>query len=277
MIVFEEVKVLLRGVSLVMLQSNALTGFLFLIGIFYNSWLMGIGAVLGVVIGTLTASVLKYDRKEIVEGNYGFNAALVGIALLFFYEANLVTFILIILGSILSSLSMNFMMKKNVSPYTFPFVLTTWILIAVVKLFSLLPSLSNEIPQVVPLHLVSSLSMGFGQVMFQASVVTGFFFLAGLLVSSRIAATYACIGSVVGMLVGLFFSLPLHLINAGIFGYNAVLCGIAFSDKKAAAIPYALLAILFSILITYGMITFNIIALTAPFVFASWIVLLLKK
>ncbi|MDP2944337.1 MAG: urea transporter, partial [bacterium] len=32
-------KIILRGVGQVMLQNNALTGLLFLVGIFYNSWL----------------------------------------------------------------------------------------------------------------------------------------------------------------------------------------------------------------------------------------------
>ncbi|MFA6098718.1 MAG: urea transporter, partial [Patescibacteria group bacterium] len=41
------IKILLRGVSQVMLQNNAFTGALFLFGIFYNSWIMGLGAILG--------------------------------------------------------------------------------------------------------------------------------------------------------------------------------------------------------------------------------------
>lgn len=144
-----------------------------------------------------------------------------------------------------------------------------------IKYVPIVPSKASEIVVATSLNIPSSLSMGFGQVMLQASIVTGLFFLAGLVVNSRIVALYACIGSVAGMLIGTIISLP--LVNAGIFGYNAVLCGIAFSDKKASALPYALLAILLSIAIVYGMIKFNIIALTAPFVFASWIVLLIKR
>lgn len=50
---------LLRGVGQVMLQNNALTGLLFLIGIFYNSWIMGLGAMLGVLVSTLVAEIKK--------------------------------------------------------------------------------------------------------------------------------------------------------------------------------------------------------------------------
>ena len=63
-------KTFLRGVGQVMLQKNSITGLLFLAGIFYNSWLMGIGTVVGLVAGTFTAYILRY--KNIEDGLFGF-------------------------------------------------------------------------------------------------------------------------------------------------------------------------------------------------------------
>jgi urea transporter len=57
--VIDFLKIISRGISQVMLQNNIITGLLFLIGIFYNSWLMGIGALIGVLISTLTAFILE--------------------------------------------------------------------------------------------------------------------------------------------------------------------------------------------------------------------------
>ena len=74
-------RVVLRGVGQVMFQGHAGTGLLFLAGITVASPLMGLGAVLGAVIGPVVAHFLKYDRKEIEDGIYGFNSTLVGIAL----------------------------------------------------------------------------------------------------------------------------------------------------------------------------------------------------
>jgi len=275
--ILEAGKILLRGMSQVMLQNNIFTGLLFFAGVFYSSWLMGLGAVVGVSVSTYTAFVLNYSKQDITDGLYGFNGILVGIAVLYFYELTAITILMIILGSVLSSIVMNFMHEKKLSHLTFPFVLSTWILIFVMKLVDVVPLKVHETIAATSLNLSSSLSMGFGQVMFQANIITGILFLLGLLVNSRIAALYAFFGSCVGVGIGYFFSLPLSFVNAGIFGYNAVLCGIAFNDKKVSAIPYALIAIVLSIAIVYGMIKFNIVALTAPFVFASWIVLLLKK
>ena len=69
-----------RGIGQVMFQNNALSGLLMLIGIFLNSWQMGLLAVSGNIISTLTARISGYDCDDIKNGLYGFNGTLVGIA-----------------------------------------------------------------------------------------------------------------------------------------------------------------------------------------------------
>ena len=270
-------KIILKGISQIMLQNNAITGFLFLIGIFYNSPIMGFGALIGVFASTIIAFILKYKKKDIEDGLYGFNGALVGIALTFFFNVNFLFNNFIILGSILSSLVMNFMHKRKLSPYTFPFVLSTWFLIILIRYYDLVPQKIQTLIEVANLNFVSSLSMGFGQVMFQANIITGIIFLIAILINSKISAIYAFIGSFIGMITAILFSFQLNLINLGIFGFNAVLCGIAFADNKKYSLVYAVISIIISIFIIYGMITLNWIALTAPFVFATWITLALRK
>ena len=46
----------------------------------------GRGALVGAAIGTATAWALKYDKSELAAGIYGFNSALVGIAIFFFFS-----------------------------------------------------------------------------------------------------------------------------------------------------------------------------------------------
>lgn len=270
-------KILLRGISQVMLQNNTLTGLLFLVGIFYNSWLMGLGALIGVFTSTITAFILNYKKKDIYNGLYGFNGVLIGIALVFFFKVNILLVCLIILGSISSSIIMHFMHEKKLAPYTFPFVLSTWFLIFLIKFFNFVPPKTQELTDAVNLAIIPSLSTGFGQVMFQASVATGIIFLIGILMNSRISAIYAFIGSFTGMLIAFIFSFPLTLVNAGIFGFNGVLCGIAFASKKKYSLFYATVSIIISVFIIYGMISFNLIALTAPFVFSAWVTLALRR
>ena len=271
-------KSIFRGIGQVMLQKNAITGLLFLIGIFYASWLMGIGALMGVFVGTITALILKYEEKDILNGLYGFNGTLVGIALLFFFKPTILLFLLLIIAVIVSTIVMHFMYKNNLSPYTFPFVITTWVFIFLIKILNITPAAISGALNFTNIDLLSGISLGFSQVMFQASIITGILFFIAILINSRIAAFYALLGSTIGLLTGLlFFPSSINLINLGIFGFNGVLCGIAFSDKKWIYSIFAIISIILSVGIVYGFITLNLIALTAPFVFASWITMFAKN
>ncbi|MFA6528279.1 MAG: urea transporter [Candidatus Gracilibacteria bacterium] len=270
-------KLILRGTSQVMLQNNLLTGLLFLTGIFINSWLMGVGAILGNAIGTTTGYLIKGRDEDINQGLYGFNGTLVGIAALYFFKPSISLVIATILASILSSIIMKFMHEKKLFPYTFPFIFSTWILIATIKILELASEQIYNSTAPTSLDVLSGLNMGLGQVMFQGSIITGLFFLLALLVNSQRAAVYAFIGSAVGLLIAFGFGFPLSLINIGIFGFNGVLCGITFSNEKNAPSLWALLSITLSIFIIYGFVHFDLPALTFPFVLATWITLGVKR
>jgi urea transporter len=259
-----------------MLQNNALTGLLFLVGIFYNSWILGLGAIIGAIISTNSASILKYSKEDIDNGLYGFNGALVGVAVLFFFEINIFSIILIIAGSFLSTVAMC-EMKKRIPAYTAPFVISTWVVILIIKFFNLVPFISSASLQANSLNLFSTISTGVGQVMFQGSIITGLIFIIAILINSRTSAIYAVYGSLLGGLFALLLSLPLDMINVGLFGYNAVLCGIALGTKKWSGFVFATFAILLSVLINYWLGGWGIITLTAPFVIATWIILLIKN
>lgn len=269
------VKTILRGVGQVMLQNNALTGLLFLVGIFYNSWLMGLGAIAGNIISTISAKFLKYSEEDIRNGLYGFNGTLVGIAIWFFFGVNIYTVLAIIIGATLSTVIMQ-AMKKRVPAFTAPFVLSTWAVMLGIKILNIAPFLSSPLAQNSSLDLFSTFSMGFGQVMFQGNLVTGILFLIAILVSSRTAAIYSVYGSLLGGLFALLLAIPLSAINLGLFGYNAVLCGIALGTKKWGGFILATLAIILSVLLNYGLDKIGIITLTAPFVIATWITLFVK-
>jgi len=158
---------LLKGVGQIMLQENVLTGLLFFLGIFYGSNLMGLGAVLAVLAGTLTAKVFGYDKEETEQGLYGFSAVLVGVALMLFFKPiilstffsapteafemdlfsyNAVLCAIVFAGdklkdgswtsvAVILSVFITFLMDKfNLIQLTFPFVAATCIILAVKNL-----------------------------------------------------------------------------------------------------------------------------------------------
>lgn len=270
-------EIVLRGISQVFLLNNVTTGILFLIGIFYNSWAMGIGAVIGVLIGTSIALLFKYKQSDIQQGLYGYNSTLVALAIISFFGFNILSVAAASFGSILSTIVMNRMMKWRLPPYTAPFIISTWILMAVLLSLKIIPLRTSPLPIAHNIEIISAMSKGIGQVMFQENTVTGIIFFIGILVSSRISALYALLGVLLGAVVAFACSLPLNMINIGLFGFNAVLCGIAFSNKKWCSLIPGILSITASVFITYGIANLGIITLTSPFVISAWLALLLGK
>jgi len=269
--------IVFRGISQVFLLNNVTTGILFLVGIFYNSWIMGIGAIIGVFVGTFTALLLKYDKNDIEQGLYGYNSALVGLAIVYFFGFNIPSVIALFLGSILSSMMRKVMSTWKLPPYTAPFIISTWIVMFFIVTFKIVPLQAAPLSNASNLEIIPAVSKGIGQVMFQENIISGIIVFVGILVISRISALYALLGSSLGVIVSSAFSFPLNMINIGLFGFNAVLCGIAFSDKKWNYVILAAASSVVSVFITYGIMNLGIITLTAPFVISTWIILLLKK
>ncbi|HRK54061.1 MAG TPA: urea transporter [Cyclobacteriaceae bacterium] len=270
------IQIILRGIGQVMFQNNIYSGILFLIGIFYNSWLLGLAALLGTIISAGSALILKYPKEDIQNGLYGFNGTLTGIAVLLFFEVNLVTVLALIAGAVLSTLMMG-LLKKMIPPFTAPFVVVTWFMIYSLLFVLNFPLLSSSEPTGNTIDILAATCNSFGQVMFQENVITGLFFLLGILVNNRLMAVYAVYAAVLGSLTGWLFSEPFSTINGGLMGYNAILCAIALTGKRWQDFLWITLAICLSTLLNIGLAMTGIITLTAPFVLVTWVIWKLKQ
>lgn len=266
---------ILRGIGQVMFQNNPYSGLLFLAGIFYNSPLLAIAAIAGTIISTSTASVLNYPKQDITDGIYGFNGTLVGIAIYFFLGFNLTTSLVLIICAIVSS-PINFYLKKAIPSFTAPFIIATWLGIYIV-LWLTQTQLSSGMSQDNTMQLFLAGTHGFGQVMFQENSVTGLLFLIGILINSRIAAAYALYAAFLGILVGWLCAEPHEVINAGLMGYNGILCAIALTDTKRYTVIWVSIAVILSVFMTIGFAKTPLLTLTAPFVLSTWAVLKLKS
>jgi urea transporter len=284
----EWAKIFMRGTGQVMFQDNALTGLLFLVGIaaagFEESWtfalLMALGGLVGTVLGTITAKLLGYDEKQIQDGIYGFNGTLVGIAMFFFFQPTPLAIVLMLVGCAASSVVTWAMRTKLPFPtYTFPFVVTTWVLLGIGTLMGLprveLPAAPESF------NAATAFGEGLGEVMFQASIVTSIAFFVGLAVHNWRHAVLALVGSILGTLVGLYHQDPTGAVDIGIYGYNAALAAIALYLWRPSVVIPVLGAFLSTPLtemfpkIHDWIAWLNPAALTAPFVFACWIVIAL--
>src|SRR6266536_2043842 len=297
------VDTLLRGTGQVMFQNNPLTGLLFLAGIFVNSGKLGGLGILGLATSTLTAYLLGADRTLIRNGLFGFNGILVGIGLAFFLNYNGLLIGYVILGGALSTVAMmalaNVFSVWDMPALTAPFVLTAWLLLFAVLLFANLrpgPLIAPAAPDVrmLPPTALRAAATGVGAIgltptnmtnaMFQDKLATGVIFLFAIFVNSRISALFALLGSALGALTAWTVGASGIAVFHGLYGFNAVLCGIAlgglFFVLTWRSAIYALAAAIISALVFAAIGVFlapiGMPALTAPFVLVTWIFLLAK-
>lgn len=260
----------LRGFGQVMLQESALTGLLFLAGLFTASPWMALGGLVGALSGQFTAKAAGFAREDIARGLYGFNGALVGLAMLCFYRQGIGSWSLAVAGGALSTLLMRAMLRwmPALPPFTAPFVLTTWGLMALAGLLGLAkaaPAAALGAPS--PFFAVLR---GLGQVMFQQPWIAGALFALGLLSHARHAAAWGLMGSALGWVTAQALGYPEAMAAAGLFGFNGALVGIALGPafKQDALVP--LVGIVLSTVVLRGCQIAEIPGMTAPFVVTSW-------
>ena len=269
----ERLLVIGRGIGQVMFQNNALSGLLMFIGILCSSWTLALLALAGNAVSSLTAYFFRYSPNDIRNGLYGFNGTLVGIAIGVFLRINLWSILLLIIGSILSTwIASLFNRQSKIPGYTAPFILSTWIILALCHF--LFPSLIlppvNIIPEHVP-NFLHAFSFNIGQVMFQGNLLTGFLFLIAILLNSRLNVAYTIWGALLPLGMILLPTTNITEFNAGLLGYNSVLCAIAVGNNSIKGVVWATFAIILSIGLQIGGMHLGLPTLTAPFVLTVWI------
>lgn len=272
------VKSVFRGFGQIMLQDNYWTGILFFLGICYGSIRVGFIALLCSIIGILTAKAMKCDKESIEKGLYGFNAILVGVGLSFYFQLNVWSILAIIIGSVLSTILMGIALRKRIPAFTFPFILTTWIFLFLLKNTGLaIPPVPNNFVDVKWLEDFWIEGHAFGEVIFQESVIVGLIFIIAVFINQPIAALYGIVASIVSAALSRHLNQSLELITAGIFSFNAILCGIGCSGNKVKDGVYVLLAVILSTVVDIWMMGIGWTPLTFPFVFSMWVIFLIKK
>lgn len=259
-----------------MFQNNIYSGLLFLIGVFYNSPVLGLGALLGTIVSISTAQILKYSKEDIENGLYGFNGALTGIAFWYFFGFNMITLLVLVVGSALSSVLFHYL-RKLLPPFTAPFVIISWVGIYLLLAVFDFPLVAASTTTENVFDLLSVSTKSFGQVMFQENSITGVIFILAIIVNAKLAALYGFYAAVLGSLIGLLFQEPILAINAGLMGYNAILCAIALVENKRRSFLWISIATVLSVVLNIGFAKLGIITLTAPFVLGTWIILALYR
>lgn len=290
----DSIEPVLHGVSQVMLQKNALTGLIFLAGIFYSSPRCGIAVIVGTMVSTLTAAGLGVEKQKLRDGLFGFNGALTAIVIVFFLQSSVLTWVYLIFAAALSTVLMAAMIHWlepwKMSPLTAPFVLTAFCFVSAYTAFgrlhpahmlpvAALPKAAAVVGRVGLPTLAGGLWNGLAQVFFQSSMITGVLFAVGLLIASRRSCAAALVGSAVGSLLAWPLGAAEPAIHTGVFGFNCALTAIAMVSLdfvlNKAFLLYTLAAIAAATIVFAAVSAFlqpvGLTALTLPFVLVVWV------
>jgi urea transporter len=295
----------LRGIGQVMFQDNPLSGALFLAAIGWGSYAAGaprvaIAGLVAVIIATLTAQWLRVEEAALRSGLYGYNGVLVGLALATFLAPGALLWVYVVLGaavSVVVMLGTSNAVKAWGSALTFPFVLTTWLLLLATYGFSGLEGAALPAGNVVSafqpyeasplklIDLVEGVLHSISQVFLKGSGVSALLLLAGLAANSVAAAAFALAGATVAIMTAHLFGAESVLITGGLLGFSPVLTAVAlgtiFYQPGLRVGAYTVLATVFTVIVqaalNVALTPFAIPALTAPFVLVTWFFLLPRQ
>lgn len=296
----------LRGAGQVFFMENALTGLLFILAIAYASfdggtWATTLGALIGLLVATVTAQLLDTDESSIVSGLYGFNGILVGVALPTFIAASPTLWFAIVVGAALSTVitaAVGATLTKSweIPGSTGPFVLTGWLMVAGAYALGALDVTGDQaklgsdylagvavVPA--PLELVQIFFRNIAQVFLLGSAVSGAIILIGISIASRPAGIAAAAGSLVAMVCAIAMRADPSTVSQGLFGFSPVLTAIAvgviFMKTSPRVVAYALLATVVTVFIQAAydqvMAPLGLPSFTAPYVLTMYLFIAPKK
>ena len=303
----------LRGVGQVVFMNSPITGLLILVAAWINDPWFGFAGTIAVIASTLAGIALGFDRGAIHAGLYGFNGVLVGLGLALFLDPqwDVLVIVWIIVLSALSSVLMGALAAVfggawGVPPFTLAFNITTLLFlvtalnIAFGRLSALVepalpavngPGVSVSLRETADasgstdaMAILNAIFRGIGQLFFLNSILAGVLIIIGIAFCSRIAAGFALVGSIVGMLTGMALGADGVAIYNGLWGFNSFDAALAIAGVfyvltwrsallgvACAAFTALLFGAIASIFVPWGLP-----ALTLPFCFGTLAFVLLK-
>ena len=286
------IKTTLVGIGQIFLQDNGWSGLLITIGMFFSHWTLGVTCFLGSLIGVLTAKALKAKDGDIEFGLYGFNASLAYMCVMFTFAApnpNLppnnmaIVWVLGAVAAVIATVIMHVFVTKGWTAFTFPFVVTCWVLcwafakynvLGLVQTTPALPDYAGTVDA------ITTPFYGWAEVNFGANFFTGVFIFLGLAISSPSVAMWGTAATTLGGLFAHYvLGVDANTLANGIYSFSPILVACAFVTKSGvsrADFIYIVVGILLAVLIHHGVSQF-MATYTIGFIVATWIMEAVQK
>lgn len=266
----------LRGFSQCAFQAHEITGILFVVAAAVTSWRMAAFYVIGVVVGTLTARLLKGIPVLLDLGLYGFNSGLMGLALGNFFQYEAILWLWVVVFAVVAAALTVAMSKWVPIPFlAAPFILTFWLTWPLAESLGFDKIDFGAFPAM-DVQWVKSVIAALGSALFVPTMLSGLIFVAGIAVSNWRHAIVAVIGAFVANALAAEARAVGGAINFGFVGFNGVLAALAAYIIVA---PDLRLVVLGSLMATWfaSFVVHHVPApvLASGFVLAIWGMLLL--
>ncbi|MFC5602635.1 urea transporter [Sporosarcina koreensis] len=280
----------MKGISQVLLIENWVTGLLILTAISITSIQLGLMAFLSAAIGTLIGRFGGGNPSSVERGLYGYNPMLTGMALYLFLEGPL-SWGIALFGAVISAAFtasvMRFLQPAGLPTLTFPYIVTTWLLMLSSYRFETFSLTDELMPQNVShwkleiageIHWLGAFLDGAGQIFFLQGIVAGVLLFLAIFIADWQKGLYALAGNFIGMFTAYMLGGEHSLIDAGLYGYNAILTaiavGVVFRDgvnrlSLFGAIIACVLTVVFIGSVDTVLLPFGLPALTMPFALST--------
>jgi urea transporter len=265
-------RMLLRGIGQIYLLPSARAGAILLGALAWQSWTLAGACLLGALTGTawgLSAGDAAGSRA----GLDGYNGALTGLGVMAVLPSGPLAWSLVApLACLAAWMSHAWRRRCAIPPYTAPFVLVTWLLMAMVA--------GLDFPRAAAVAAadpgwggaVQGVLRGVGQVMFLDDFRAGALCLLGLALGAPRAALSAALASGLCLWVAGLAGFPADAAQAGLYGFNAVLAAEALRTVRPGRWLWPCLGALLSLGLMRGFQLLELPSLTAPFLLATWAV-----
>jgi urea transporter len=244
---------------------------------------MAISVFFCTALATALEQVCHFNQEHIKNGLFGFNAALIGAAMVFYFKLNVGLCLVMMIGVVVATFLQKYILTKKWSLFTLPFIVTTWVLVCVVNYFNISYRNFTNISLTPETNPFFSILKGYSQVVFQDQAWAGCMFLLAIFLANWQSAFLSIIAvTIISCIFWSWNNIHISLSN-GLLTYNVILSSLVYSQLKikeffyciSACLAIFVLHVLFLQLIErYNL---EIIMLTFPFVLVSSVVVLIRK
>jgi len=197
--------------------------------------------------------------------------------------ANPILWVLGAVAAVIATVIMHVFVTKGWTAFTFPFVVTCWVLCWAFAKYNVL-GLEQTTPALPDytgtIDAITTPFYGWAEVNFGANFLTGVFIFLGLAISSPSVAMW---GTAAATLGGLFahyvLGIDANVLANGLYSFSPILVACAFVTKSGvsrADFVYIVVGILLAVLIHYGVSQF-MATYTIGFIVATWIMEAVQK